>query len=211
MPDCEYCGAHFDDDAALLDHLGDDHADELGPIDRRRVRSNAGEGRSLPTGPLVLAGVVLVALAVIVYVTLFMGGNGPAGGGLGPVGSAHEHGSIEMRIMGERVDFSQPRYQVQADRFHFEERNGRIWHTHARGVTLAWAMRTLDINVTADSVTYRGTTYQDSDPDTEVIVEVNGEPVDPTTYVLDGTSSPQPGGGDQVRIVVRRSNATGTQ
>lgn len=209
MPDCAYCGESFADEGALLKHMGDAHEGELGAIDRRRVAGVDGDGGGLPTGPIVLGGVILVAIGVIVYVTVFLGGSSPAGGELGPVGSAHEHGTLEVSIMGEQVDFSQSQYQVQADRFHFEEGNGQIWHTHATGVTLAWAMDTLDIGVTEDTVTYEGTTYRDSDPDTTVIVEVNGEPVDPETYVLDGTPNPRPDAGDQVRIVVRETNATG--
>lgn len=42
MPDCEYCGATFDDEAAYRDHLDDAHADELGRIDGRRVEDHEG-------------------------------------------------------------------------------------------------------------------------------------------------------------------------
>lgn len=207
MPDCSYCGAAFDDDDALLAHMRDDHEGELSAIDSRRVAELDGDGGGFPTGPAILAGVVLFALAVVVYVVLFLGGS--AEGQPGPFQSAHEHGTIEMRVLGEEVDFSQERYQREARRFHFEGNDGRFWHTHATDVTLAWAMDTLDIGVTEDTVTYEGTTYRDGDPDTAVVVEVNGEPVDPETYVLSGTPEPRPDAGDQVRIVVRRTNATG--
>lgn len=204
MPECSYCDASFEDDDALLAHMRDEHEGELGAIDRRRVADLDGDGWGVPTGPLVLGGVVLVALAVIVYVTLFLGGS--AGGEPGPVGSAHEHGTIEMRVMGETVDFGQSQYQLQADRFHFEDGQGQVWHAHATGVTLSWAMDTLGVEVTEDTVTFEGTTYRDGDPNTAVVVEVNGEPVDPETYVLDG--APTAGAadrGDHVRIVVNRT------
>lgn len=209
MPECDYCGEAFDDEAAHLQHLRDAHAGELSRIDQRRVADLDGDGDGgLPTGPLVLAGVILIALAVVVYVTVFVGGGGP-----GPLGSAHGHGTMEMVVMGGQVDFSQPQYQVAHRKFHFErmngEPNGTVWHTHAEGITLAWAMQTLDIDVTADTVTYRGTTYRDGDSNTEVQVTVNGEPVDPSNYVLKGASVENLEEGDHVRIVVRRPDGSG--
>jgi hypothetical protein len=209
MPECDYCGESFDDEEALLGHLRDAHAGDLSRIDQRRVADLDGDGGGgLPTGPLVLAGVIIIALAVVVYVTVFVGGGGP-----GPLGSAHGHGTIEMVVMGDPVDFSQPEYQGQHRKFHFErmngEPNGTVWHTHAEGVTLAWAMQTLGIEVTSDTVTYRGTTYRDSDPDTEVVVAVNGEPVEPSNYGLEGAGVENVQQGDHVRIVVRRPNSSG--
>lgn len=209
MPECSYCEAAFDDEDALLAHMREDHEGELSAIDRRRVADRGGEGEGFPTGPAILVGVVLFALAVVVYVVVFLGGGGGGDGEPGPFQSAHEHGTIEMRVLGEEVDFSRDRYQLEADRFHFEGNDGRYWHTHATDVTLAWAMDTLGVGLTEDTVTFEGTTYRDDDPDTEVIVEVNGEPVDPESYVLSGTPEPRPDAGDHVRIVVRSANETG--
>lgn len=208
MPECSYCGETVESEDAHLRHLRDEHEGELGSIDQRRVADFEGSDGGLPTGPIVLGAVILIAIGVVLYVILFVGDGG--GDGPGAFGSAHEHGTIEMVVLGERVDFSQPEYQTVVDRFHFEGGNGRIWHVHAEGVTLKWAMDTLPgIEITADSVTFQGTTYRDSDPNTEVIVEVNGEPVDPASYELQGTSVGQVENGDHVRIVVRRTNGTG--
>jgi hypothetical protein len=209
MPECSYCGESFEEETAHLRHLEAEHAGELGTIDARRVAALEDDETEFPTGPVVLGGVFLIAAAVVVYVTVFAGGGGAAGGP-GPMGSAHEHGTMEMVVLGERVDFSQDRYQVVADRFHFENGNGEIWHTHASGVTLRWAMGTLPgIEVTADTVTHRGTTYRDGDPGYEVLVEVNGEPVDPAETVLEGVSDPNRATeGDAVRIVVREADGS---
>lgn len=49
-----------------------------------------------------------------------------------------------------------------------------------------------------ETVTYRGTTYRDSNPGTTVTVEVNGEPVNPRTYVLEE--------GDRVQISVETTS-----
>jgi len=204
MPDCDYCGESFDGEDAYLNHLADEHANELGPIDRRKVEGQ-GAGTddivsSIPTGPLALVFVIGVSIALIVYVTFFFGGGSASGPGSGEpynVGSVHYHGTINMTVTGERVDFSRSEYQLQADAFHFESNEGRRWHAHAQGVTLQWAMQSLDINVTENSVTFEGTTYRDSDPDVSVEVTVNDQSVVPSEYVLQE--------GDHIRIVVTQS------
>lgn len=61
-------------------------------------------------------------------------------------------------------------------------------------VTLGYTMTTLGIDVTNSTVTYQGTTYRDSAPNTTVTVTVNGQPVTPSEYVLQQ--------GDRVKIVV---------
>lgn len=197
MPDCGYCDESFADEASYHEHLRTDHADELGPIDRRRVASD-GDGGGLPTGPLAL-GLVLVASAAVVGYIIFLsggGGGGTAGDGPTNIGSVHYHGTIEMVVAGETVDFGQPEYQRPQEypAFHFEGGDGTTWHGHAEEVTVAYAMSTLDISVTADTVTFEGTTYDDANPDTTVSITVDGEPVTPSTYVLQE--------GDSVRILV---------
>lgn len=191
MPDCGYCDASFDDEAAYHAHLRADHADELGPIDRRRVATDADGG--LPTGPLALGAVLLASVAIIGYV-VFLTGSGGAADGPQNVGSVHYHGTMEMVVDGQPVDFSQSEYQLQANAFHFEANDGRQWHGHAQQVTLAWAMESLGIGVTADTVTFEGIVYDDADSDTTISVTVNGEPVTPEEYVLQE--------GDAIRIVV---------
>lgn len=210
MPECSYCGAGFDDEEPLLQHKADTHESELGTIDQRRVAELDGDdGGGLPTGPIVLVGVIAIAVAMVGYVIFFAGGGSAGGAGEpGAYGSTHEHGPMEMRVLGDRVDFSQSQYQVAADRFHFENGDGQIWHTHAEGVTIQWAMETLGINVTENSVTYDGATYRDSDPEYNVTVAVDGESADPSSFVLEGPSDPALAEqqGDSVLIAVERTN-----
>ena len=207
MVECNYCTEVFESEDAYLDHLATEHEDELGPIDRRRVADTEESGFSLPlsTGPLALVAVIGLAVVIVAYVTFSTGG-GTGGGSDGPyeLGSIHEHGTMNMTVTGERVDFSKEKYQHQAQPFHFEGGNGTMWHIHAKGVTLAYAMETLDIKVTQNSVTFNGTTYRDDDPEWNVIVEVNGESVNPEDYVLQGASERNPQQGDHIRIVVKR-------
>lgn len=216
MPDCNYCGETFPDEESYLAHLRADHDEsELSRIDRRRVETEASPdgGFGLPVGPTVLAGLVVLALGVTVYVTFFVGGDGGGSASAGPagevaqtptgVGTVHEHGTMEVVVDGERVDFSRDEYQRQDRAFHFENGNGEMWHAHARGVTLEYALATLDIQVNETAVVYDGTVYRDGDPNTTVTVEVNGEPVDPETYVLDGVENEANADrGDHVRVVV---------
>lgn len=209
MVDCEHCGESFADETAYLEHLGEAHYDDLGRIDRRRVDAHRDDGGGLSRGTLAIGALVVFVLAVLAFVTLFMndgGGGATTFNGIpveqtpGQLGALHEHGTMTMTVDGEEVDFSRQRYQLQADPFHFESNNGEVWHTHAPGVTLQYAMATLGIAVNESSITYQGTTYVDGE-NAEVSVTVNGEPVDPATYVLQGTESTT-GGGDQVHIEV---------
>lgn len=201
MEECDYCGSNFPDEAAYLRHLRDAHYEELGRIDRRRVDALGSDGFDVDPGPIAILLIVGLAAGIIAYVVFFMGGSAGAPAAQTPYGQAHEHGTMEVVVLGEQVDFSASRYQVQDSDFHFENGDGRVWHTHARGVTIEYALGTLGIGITADSVTVDGTTYEE--PEYEVRITVNGEPVDPTTYVLSGVGDPANAEqGDHVRIEV---------
>ncbi|SDZ89012.1 hypothetical protein SAMN04488065_1033 [Haloplanus vescus] len=196
MRECRYCGETFDDEGAHDDHLKAEHADELGPIDRRRLSVDDDEGR-VSLRMVALGVVVLLAGVVVVYATL-MGSEG-ASRPIEPtdVGAVHYHGTINVTIGNQSVDFSQQRFQYEStnvDAFHFEGGDGSEWHVHARSVTLQWAMATIGLEVTDETVTADGETYGD-DPDETAIVEVNGSPVEPSTYILQE--------GDHIRIVAR--------
>ena len=222
MPDCNYCGESFDDEEAYLDHLDASHdREELSRIDRRRVEGHVDdEEGGFPTGPVIIAGLILFSAAVIGYVTIFMNdtptnvditsvAQEPADN----VGAVHEHGTINVTIDGETLDFSQPRFQnpQQYRAFHFEGGNGDVWHKHASGVTLEYGMKTLGIEMNESAILYDGELYKESDPGTEIVVTVNGEEVDPSTYELQGTESTgNAQQGDHVRIVVRTDASGGT-
>jgi hypothetical protein len=213
MRDCPHCAASFeaDDEVASLEHLRDEHPDEFGSVDRRRLDQLRGDSDDdgVSSTALLLGGLTVVVVGIVVFVTFGLGGSSPDEGVAAArtpsnVGGAHYHGTMEVVVLGDRVDFSRQEYQLQANAFHFEGGDGRVWHGHAEAVTLEWAMASLGIGVTETSVTFEGTTYSDSDPEYTVSVTVNGEPVDPATYVLKGASDAGAAGsqGDHVRIVV---------
>lgn len=214
MEECDYCGETFRDEGALLEHLDAAHYEELGRIDRRRVDERKGGGGERDLGPYAIVFVVLLSAAIVAYVVFGVGGSsGPsnANGAIPapertPFGSGvHEHGTMEVVILGDGIDFSQDRYQVADSAFHFENGNGRIWHTHAQGITVQYALWTLGIGVTGDAVIFGDVTYEDGQ-EYDVSITVNGEPVDPTSYVLQGVQDPnQAQQGDSVRVVVERA------
>ena len=73
MPECDYCGASHDSEDAHLNHLKEEHYEDLGPIDKRRVDDATG-GSDLPIGPIAVGVVVLAAVAVVGYVVFVVAG-----------------------------------------------------------------------------------------------------------------------------------------
>lgn len=193
MRSCEYCDDGFDDEQAYLRHLGDEHRDELGPIEERRVSEiESDDGRDVVVYASAMG--MLAIVGVVAYLVFFTGGGQSQTTPYAP-DSVHYHGPINVTIDGQEIDFSRPQYQVQNGHFHFEERKADPWHVHSKGVTLQYAMGTVGIDVTGDTVTFQGTTYRDGESGTNVTVRVNGRSVDPSSYVLQR--------GDRIRIVVR--------
>lgn len=205
MPDCDYCGSAFSDDESYLDHLEATHADELGPIDRRRVeqRTSANEGvsrgvagrldsvsSSIPGGTLAI--VVLLGLVVLLVGVVVLNSTVALNG-------VHEHGVLVLEIDGERVDFDQPQYH-EPDYFHFHSGDGETWHMHPDRLTFEEAMDDLGVPVTETSVAVEGTTYEDADPDTTVRMEINGESAELDREIFDG---------DAIEIVVETGGDDG--
>lgn len=186
MVECDYCGDSFGDEESYRTHLRDEHADDLGPIDRRRVGILDDDGgKRVETGPLLLGVVLLVAVAAIGGAALLS--NGP----FGSTGATHIHGAIAMTIDGNQVDLG----PGGTSAFHIHSNDEGRWHVEATDVTLEQGLNELGVSVTDSTVTYQGTTYRASDPNTTVTITVNGNRVTPNEYV--------PQRGDRIRIVVR--------
>lgn len=215
MVDCSYCGESFADEGTYLEHLHSDHDDEtLSRIDSRRVEEHVdGGGSELPTGPLIIAGLIVFTGIVLAYVTFGMDGGASRVAASDvrqtptAVGSDAAYGTINLTIDGTRVDFSGERYQIDDPAFTFLTDDEGTWRTDADNVTLEYALATVGIGVTETSVSAGRTTYRDADGGTSVTVEVDGQSVDPSTYVLEGAPSrDRADEGDHVRIVVETSS-----
>lgn len=222
MVDCRYCDANFEDEEALLSHLAADHdPSQLSPIDRRRVTTADGDEGGLPTGAIAGIGIgAVIVLGMLAAVVLLAGDGG--GGGDPPVytddvavtptdyASIHEHGLMSVEIEGEAFDFAGDSSLIEADPYWFHFHGGNnVWHTHGQDVTLEYALATLGIEVDEGGAVlrYDGQEYDDRDGDTTVVITVNGDPIDPTEYVLDGVLGASPeaaADGDHVEVVVER-------
>jgi len=189
MPECEYCGASFGNEETYLTHLGDEHGDELGRIDRRRVEQHQSDESTvdIPTGPAVLVGIILVAAAFVTYLAVFSDQNQAAG-------SSHIHGTITMTIDGEEVTVVQ---EGGSAAFHFHG-DSRQWHVEARDVSLKQALSIVGVEISEGQVTYDGSTYRESSSNTTITIEVNGQQVVPGEYTLQD--------GDTVRITIDTGN-----
>jgi len=214
MVDCDYCEESFEDEQSYLAHLDAEHEGELSAIDARRVADRETEEPTVNAGVIVLGVLVLASIAIVGYLaTVGLGGSGD---GPGRTGSAHTHGTITSMIDGEPLNLAQDQYIFADDNFHLDgpqdqiEEDLFIWHVHAEGVTLEYALETFGMEVAEDGseVSFQGTTYSEDDPDTELQLLVNGESVTPGEYELSGTTTNRAaqGEGDYVRVVL---NSTG--
>lgn len=87
MVECEYCGAAFESEEGHLEHLGDEHAEELGPIDQRRVAAaTADDEDGLPVVGLLSGAAVLLVLVVAIWFFFLSGGSGVDGVDAEPTG-----------------------------------------------------------------------------------------------------------------------------
>lgn len=196
---CDYCTEDVNEDD-YLEHLQTEHTrDEVSSIDERKVESEFGgfkNEQSLPTNAILLGGGIvflILALAAIFFVPNTTGSDTSKFEWVEtePSGSGHYHGELYVTIDGQELDFSQQKYQLQDDAFHFESGQGVKWHGHAQSITLQYALATLDIKATDDELTFEGTTY--TTDNYEISYTVNGQSVS-VDYVL------QPE--DEIRVTV---------
>jgi len=107
----------------------------------------------------------------------------------------HSHGTLEANVDGEELNFSQERYTMNDDYFHFHgDEDGSRWHAHSTNLTVRYAISSFDeFDVTNGSVTINESTYDAN----ETTFLVNGESVDPDRYVLKD--------GDQIELAVNET------
>lgn len=112
----------------------------------------------------------------------------------------HSHGQLNVTVEGEQIDMTQDKYTMADEYFHFHGDEGaKRWHAHSLNVTTSYAISTFPgMNLTSDSFTYEDTTYGEETPGTSLNVTVDGEPVDPESYVLKD--------GDTLEVSVNQTN-----
>jgi len=204
MEECDHCSESFEDEDAYLEHLAAEHREELGRIEQRRVEEYEGEQSGGSRTGLYVS---VAAVAIIAALGAFALGNVFGSSTPTPMQddvrepnglrTVHEHGTMNVTVDGQEIDFSQREYQVQDDYFHFENGDGTEYHLHGRGITLEYALETLDIGVTNTALSYEGTVYNDTNPNERVVYRVNGEAVNPEQYVLQE--------GDQVEVIAEET------
>ena len=220
MDRCSYCDESFSTEDELLRHLEDVHYDELGRIDRRRVDGRRTEP-SVQLGTLLVGGfavLLIIGALAAAYVVLGSGSSGDP-----PVAvdatitphsyaSVHTHGTMQAVIDDRELHFATENRFIEADPYYFHFHGGdNVWHVHGADVTLEYALATLGIEVSdgGSVLTFEGETYDDADPGTNVSITVDGEYVDPETYVLQGVGpipDARAGEGDNVEIIVERDD-----
>lgn len=193
---CDHCGAEFGSRREEIEHVLSEHGDDISShradeLKRERNRlDEESNGGGLPVSRrAIAAGVMLLAVVGGGYALMNTGAvsftssgggtdtpTGNVGAQVGPPGSAHDHAGFSVVVDGEPIRFSKPRYQLQADRVHFEGGDGSTIHKHATGVTVEYALETLGLDVNATCLTVHGDQY--CEPEGEVEVTVNGEPAE---------------------------------
>jgi len=97
-------------------------------------------------------------------------------------GTAHAHLYFAVSIEGDRLDFSQQRYQLADRRVHFENQDGEILHVHAEQVSVRYTLQTLGIGINGTCITPGEVRCANSTHDLRVYVD--GEVLeDPLIYV----------------------------
>lgn len=204
--DCSYCGESVPDNEYTR-HLEQEHYEELTTIDQRRV-GNHQAGRKNRNIALYAGTAVVLALFVIGYIAIFAGSGTNASSAAiqpNPENQIHEHGTIVVQYDDTTVNFSDSQYIERDGCFHFHnDGHENLWHSHCEDVSIEYALETLDVEMTEDTLVIDDESFDANDSNTTVSVTVDGESVDPQEYVLDGVGPVDEGvagEGDNVRIV----------
>lgn len=114
-------------------------------------RQSRQKRKNMLIGIGVLAGIVaIIGFASYTFVekTSVSPMNGPPDAG--KLGDEHVHGSMLVRIFGDKFDFSLPAYQVKSPYIHFEGEDGNTVHRHASNVKMGYLFDSLKIGLTDD-------------------------------------------------------------
>jgi hypothetical protein len=110
---------------------------------------------------------IIAALVIIAGISIYLfSQNTLSVAGFGPLGSAHEHAAFLVKVNGQNIDFSHPKYQVQSDYIHVENGDGTTLHRHSTNVTFADFLKSINMDIDRKNnclVFTNGTKYCDND------------------------------------------------
>ena len=122
----------------------------------------------------------------------------------GPLGSEHVHAAFAVKINGEKLNFSQPQYQVRSKYIHVENNDGNTMHRHATKVPVGEFFRSVGMNVTDKCFTLENKTSYCSDGNSNLEFYVNGNKTNSIAkYVIKDN--------DRILIVYGNKNQMETQ
>jgi len=123
--------------------------------------------------------VIAVIVGYSVYVFVNMDQSAVPGGpeNAGPLGSAHDHAGILVKIFGDTFDFSAPAYQIKSSWIHFEGNDGTTAHKHATGVTTGFLFDTLGLGLDDQCFVFKDGRSFCTDEDYSLKIFIDGEPV----------------------------------
>ncbi len=197
---CDKCGRSVDSRREEIEHLLEQHDDTVTSHEKDELKRELNdldddEGRSFPLRTVAKAVLVLAVLVGGGYALASTGviefsadgSSGPGDVALGPAGSTHEHAQFSVVVNGESIDFSKPQYQYQQTqnpRIHFEGGDGSTIHKHATGVTIGFALESLNMGINATCLQVHADTYCENDTAT-LETTVNGNVIeDPASHVI---------------------------
>lgn len=94
MEECRHCGASFDEETPYLEHLQEEHGDDLGAIEQRRISEELETNSGAPASVVYAAvGVGILLIGLVAYALFFTGGSGPSAGGSGSLGDLADSGN----------------------------------------------------------------------------------------------------------------------
>jgi flagellar basal body-associated protein FliL len=154
---------------------------------------------------MIIVPAVLVLIAIMAYaVTVYSENLQKPNLKFGPLGSEHVHAAFAVKINGEKLNFSQPQYQVRSKYIHVENNDGNTLHRHATRVPVGEFFRSVGMNVTNNCFTLENKTSYCSNGTSNLEFYVNGNKTNSiANYVLKDN--------DRILIVYGNKNEMETQ
>lgn len=191
---CEYCDESFSSEKARIEHILNEHDDELSSHDRDELKDQLKELEdkqggsfsmdSIPLKPIaavLLLGAVMYGVVASGVINFDNSSTNPADGNttVGALGSTHEHAEFAVYLDGEQYDFTQQHFHEITPEAHIHvDGNANTLHKEATGVTYGYFFDTFgwEINETCIT-THEDETYCEDDQHS-LEYTIDGEQVD---------------------------------